>query len=197
MTTSASSSNNTNGLNLIPVSSIMIQDVKTVWEGQTILDVCRLMHQHNIGSIVVLEKQAGKPSSSAESKGRSVDKPMGIITERDIVRHIATKLIAIQAPVEDVMSRPLVTVRPETSLSDAIQIMQSRNFRRLIVVDNNGKIVGIITDKDIFHAIARKPTLISGFLSEQAFPSLSAGNKDLIDQLRMESLDELFRPKHG
>jgi signal-transduction protein with cAMP-binding, CBS, and nucleotidyltransferase domain len=122
---------------------------------------------------------------------------VGIVTERDIVRHIATKLIAIQAPVEDVMSRPLVTVRPETSLADAIQIMQSKNFRRLVVVDNSGKIMGIITDKDIFRAIARKPTLISGYLSEQAFPSLSAGNKDLIDQLRMESLDELFRPKHG
>ncbi len=197
MTTSASPPNNANGINLVPLSSIMIKDVKTVREGQTILDVCRLMHQHNIGSIVVVEKQAGKPSLSTDGKAGLLDKPVGIVTERDIVRHIATKLIAIQAPVEDVMSRPLVTVRPETSLADAIQIMQSKNFRRLVVVDNSGKIMGIITDKDIFRAIARKPTLISGYLSEQAFPSLSAGNKDLIDQLRMESLDELFRPKHG
>jgi CBS domain-containing protein len=197
MPASASPSNNANGINLVPVSSIMIRDVKTAREGQTILDVCKLMHQHNIGSIVIVRKEAEKPSSSAEGKEHSLDKPVGIITERDIVRHIATKLIAIQAPVEDVMSRPLVTVRLETSLADAIQIMQSKNFRRLIVVDNNGKIMGIITDKDIFRAIARKPTLISGFLSEQAFPSLSAGNKDLIDQLRMESLDELFRPRHG
>ncbi len=197
MTTSASPPNNANGINLVPLSSIMIKDVKTVREGQTILDVCRLMHQHNIGSIVVVEKQAGKLSLSTDGKAGLLDKPVGIVTERDIVRHIATKLIAIQAPVEDVMSRPLVTVRPETSLADAIQIMQSKNFRRLVVVDNSGKIMGIITDKDIFRAIARKPTLISGYLSEQAFPSLSAGNKDLIDQLRMESLDELFRPKHG
>lgn len=218
MTTTASSghsnndsndaSRNSSNINVMPVSSMMAQDVKTVREDQTILDVCRVMHNHNIGSVVVVAGRETKdpslaPSSSPSSSVTSnvkhrFDEPAGIITERDIVRHIAIKLIAIQAPVSDVMSKPVVTVRPETSLAEAIQIMQSRNFRRLVVVDNNRKLLGIITDKDILRAIARNPALVSELLSaQQPLPSSLATDKDLLDQLRMGSLGELFQPKRG
>jgi CBS domain-containing protein len=187
------SNSDINNLALVPVSSIMVHDVKTVREDQTILDVCKMMHQNDIGSIVVVR---GNNSSmqSAESRS-SLGEPTGIITERDIVRHIATKLIAIQAQVQDVMSKPLVTIRPETSLVDAIQTMQSKDFRRLVVVDSRGKMVGIITDKDIFRAIARNQRLVSGLLSDQPLPSSSMVNRDIIDQLKMETLGELFRTR--
>lgn len=173
-------------INKIPVSSAMTQDVKTVKEEQTILDVCKLMNNHNIGSVVVIK----------QNKNPSTDKlpfePSGIITERDIVNHIATKLIAIQARVHQVMSKPLVTVRPETSLADAIQSMHSRDFRRLVVVDNNGTMVGIITDKDIFRAITRNQSLVADLLGEQSIP---IANRELLDQIRMETLGDLFNPK--
>jgi predicted transcriptional regulator len=165
----------------VPVSSVMVQDVKTAREDQTVLDVCKVMHDNNIGSVVVIRENA--------SGGKA--EPTGIVTERDIVHHIATKLIAIQAPVSEVMSKPLVTVRPETSLADTIQTMQSRDFRRLVVVDNAGKMVGIVTDKDIFRAIARNRALIQGILGEQPVP---AADSELLNRLRTETLGELFRP---
>jgi CBS domain-containing protein len=172
-----------NSISIVPVSSIMVRDVKTVKEEQTILDVCIIMHHNNIGSVVVVR----------EDKDPSFE-PTGIITERDIVNHIATKLIAIQAPVHEVMSKPLVTVRPETSLAEAIQTMQSKDFRRLVVVDSNRKMVGIVTDKDIFRAIARNQALLAGLLGEQPLPGAS---KDLLDQIRMETLGKLFTPGHA
>ena len=172
----------------MPVSSVMVRDVKTVREEQTILDVCRVMHDNNIGSVIVVR----------ENENPSIDRPpfepTGIITERDIVNHIATKLIAIQAPAREVMSKPLVTVRPETSLADAIQTMQAKDFRRLVVVDNDGRMVGIVTDKDIFRAIARNQALIADLLGEQPIP---AANRELLDQIRMEALGDLFTPKHS
>ncbi|AIF82633.1 CBS domain-containing protein [Candidatus Nitrososphaera evergladensis SR1] len=216
MTTTASSGNSrsnndtaASSINVMPISSIMVQDVKTVSEEQTILDVCRVMHNNNIGSVVVVASKgqnknpasyssSSSSSSTTDGKQPSFDEPTGIITERDIVRHIALKLIAIQAPVHDVMSKPIVTVRPETSLTEAIQIMQTRDFRRLIVVNNEGGIIGIITDKDIFRAIARSRALISGLLSEQQpLPSSPTDRGGLLDQLEMEALTELFRPKLG
>lgn len=197
------SSGSSSSLNSMPVSSIMVHEVKTVREEQTVLDVCRIMHQYNIGSVVVVASREGenKNITSNPSPPPSSDyEPTGIVTERDIVRHIAIKLIGIQAPVHDVMSRPAVTVRPETSLAEAIQIMQTRDFRRLVVVDENGLLAGIITDKDIFRAIARNPAVISDLLGGQQASSpssLMATDKGLLDQSRMESLGELFRPKHS
>ena len=172
----------------MPVSSIMVKDVKTVKVEQTVLDACRMMHQNNIGSVVVVRENK-KPSADG-----SPFEPAGIITERDIVNHIATKLIAIQAPVNDVMSKPVVTVRPEATLADAVQTMQSRNFRRLVIVDNTGKMAGIVTDKDIFRAIARSPALIAGLLGEQPTPLV---DKALLEQMRTETLGELFKPEHS
>jgi CBS domain-containing protein len=166
----------------VPVSSVMVREVKTAREDQTVLDVCKVMHDNNIGSVIVIRENAS---------GGKAPEPTGIVTERDIVHHIATKLIAIQSPVREVMNKPLVTVRPETSLADAIQTMQSRDFRRLVVVDNTGKMVGIVTDKDIFRAIARNQALIQGILGEQPVP---AADSELLNRLRTETLGELFRP---
>lgn len=170
----------------MPVSSIMVRDVKTAREDQTVLDVCKVMHDNNIGSVVITGKASGD---------RAPFEPTGIVTERDIVKHIATKLIAIQAPASEVMSKPLVTIRPETSLADAIQTMQSKDFRRLVVVDNAGKMAGIVTDKDIFRAIARNQTLIESLLGEQQ--PIPAADSELLNQLRTETLGELFRPSRA
>ena len=179
---------NATSIDRIPVSSVMVRDVKTVKEEQTILDVCRVLNSNKIGCVVVIK----------ENKNPSADKlplePIGIITERDIVNHIATQLIAIQAPVHRVMSKPIVTVKPESSLADAIQSMQSRDFRRLVIVDNNGRMVGIITDKDIFRAITGNQALIAGLLAEQPIPT---ANRELLDQIRMETLGDLFSPKRA
>jgi CBS domain-containing protein len=163
----------------------MVGNVKTVAIGQTVLDVCRVMHQNNIGSVVVVDKSENPPATGSF-------KPVGIITERDIVNHIATKLIAIQAHVNEIMSRPLVTIRPEASLADAIQTMQSGNFRRLVVVNESGKMVGIVTDKDIFRAIARSQALIAELFGEQPIP---VADKEILGQIKMETLGELFKPK--
>ncbi|HEY3094326.1 MAG TPA: CBS domain-containing protein [Nitrososphaera sp.] len=92
------------------------------------------------------------------------------------------------------MSRPLVTVRLETSLADAIQTMQAKDFRRLVIVDNNERMIGIVTGKDIFRAIGRNPALITGLVGERPVP---ADNMELLDQAKMETLGELFTPKRS
>ena len=122
----------------MPVSSIMTPDVKTATADETIQTVCKSMYENDIGSIVVVK--------------RTIEgiNPIGIITERDIVRQIGfTDLFVVQAPIRQIMSTPLVTIGANSLVRDAIEIMQVKNIRRLPVIDNKGKMVGIITQQDV------------------------------------------------
>jgi acetoin utilization protein AcuB len=51
------------------------------------------------------------------------------------------------------MSNNLISIKPDNTISDAIELMHGDNIRRLPVIDNDGKIVGIITDKEILKAV--------------------------------------------
>lgn len=121
-----------------PVSTIMSANVKTATEEETIQTICKTMYENQIGSIVVVK--------------RTVDgiNPIGIITERDIVRQIgSSELFVVQAPIRQIMSTPLVTIRPNSPIRDAIEIMRLKNISRLPVIDNKGIMVGIVTYKDL------------------------------------------------
>ena len=125
-----------------PVSTIMSANVKTATEEETIQTVCKTMYENQIGSIVVVK--------------RTVDgiNPIGIITERDIVRQIgSSELFVVQAPIRQIMSTPLVTIRPNSLIRDAIEIMRLKNISRLPVIDNKGIMVGIVTYTDVLKEI--------------------------------------------
>jgi predicted transcriptional regulator len=64
------------------------------------------------------------------------------------------------------MSKPLITISINSSIKEAIQTMQQKNIRRLVIVDKE-KMVGIITDKDIFRAIMNNQTLIPSLLNDE------------------------------
>ena len=78
------------------------------------------------------------------------------------------------------MSKPLTTITSEASLKDALQTMQLKNIRRLVVTEKQkpSDMVGIITDKDIFRAIMENQSLIPNLLDEQ----LTAEHKPIYEQ---------------
>jgi CBS domain-containing protein len=101
------------------------------------------MSDHDIGCVVVVKRLVGG------------NKPIGIITERDVVREIGTSdLFLAQKPIRELMKYPLVTISPNTSIKEAIEIMQTKNIRRLLVIDNDDIVRGILTQKDVFNALS-------------------------------------------
>jgi signal-transduction protein with cAMP-binding, CBS, and nucleotidyltransferase domain len=58
------------------------------------------------------------------------------------------------------MSKPVITIEYTASLAEAIEKMNSNNIRRLVVVDGENKMIGIITEKDIFKEFAKNPALM-------------------------------------
>jgi CBS domain-containing protein len=118
----------------ISVSSFMTRDVKTEKEDQNVLTAYRIMNENNIGCVIIVKKD---------------DKPIGIITERDVVRLLGSlNPSLLQIPLRDIMSKPVITISINSSLRDAIQTMQQKNIRRLVITDGE-RMVGIIRDKDI------------------------------------------------
>jgi CBS domain-containing protein len=164
-----SDGNKSVSIELIPVSSLMSKNVKTQTSDQNIRAVCRIMHENNIGSVVIVNH------GRDHTNGNNTDnKPVGIITERDIVRIIGRLEPSLfVVPVHELMSKPLITISPNNSVREAMHTMQAKNIRRIVVVEkegkdnNNDKMVGIITDKDIFRAIMENQSLIPSILNDE------------------------------
>ncbi|MDQ6862604.1 MAG: CBS domain-containing protein [Thermoproteota archaeon] len=114
------------------------------------------MHESNIGSVIIEKKNDNNNIKSVR-----------IITERDVVRLLGSlNPSLLQTPLRDIMSKPLITISTNGSVKDAIQLMQQKNIRRLVISDS-GRMVGIITDKDVFRSIMNNQEIIPSLLGDK------------------------------
>jgi len=126
------------------VRDFMSKNVKTVRTDATVKEVVRKMNKFRIGSIIVM---GGK-------------RPVGIITERDILERIVEPCMeptAIKA--KEIMSSPIISTSPEVSIEDAARLMAAKKIKKLAVTEN-AKLVGIVTSMDLMKASPRLLSLI-------------------------------------
>ena len=119
--------------------------VVTVVEPETnALTVAQLMRQHHIGAVVVVE---------AQDRSR----PVGIVTDRDLVLElIAEGLDPAVFTAGDIMSVNPVLASPAMDVMDAVQLMSAHRLRRLIVADDENRLVGIVTMEDVLELLTRE-----------------------------------------
>ncbi len=98
----------------------------------TACDAARVMRERRIGAVMVVEH------------GRL----LGIVTERDVLRAVATGTELEKTRVEDVMVRELVTIHPGASLREAARVMTDKWIRHLPVMDGE-RLVGIVSQRDL------------------------------------------------
>ena len=80
-------------------------------------------------------------------------KAVGIVTDRDIVcRAVAKGLDPARVRVEEIMTMPIVAVRPDDSLENCVSVMESAQVRRMPVVDAQGFLCGVVSQADIARA---------------------------------------------
>ena len=111
------------------VKHIMIEDVVTAKLNITIKDAVRTLHEKHVGSIVITDDN---------------QKCVGIFTERDAVRIIANE-VPLDTTIDQVMTKNVVTIGEEASLEEARRLVISHGIRHLPVVDNKGKLTGLLS----------------------------------------------------
>jgi signal transduction histidine kinase len=89
----------------------------------------------------------------ATPQGQSPVYPIGIVTERDIVQFRHLGLDILNTPAATVMSAPLTLIKPTDDLWSTNQIMQTHRVRRLVVVDDYGRLIGMITQTSMLEAL--------------------------------------------
>lgn len=108
-------------------------EVVTVPVGMPVQGVVALLHEHRIGAVLVVEG----------------DEPVGIVSERDVVKCLHEKGVAIlDAAVHAIMTSPIVTASGAESIAEAMEIMTDRRIRHLPVVQE-GRLVGIVSIGDL------------------------------------------------
>jgi CBS domain-containing protein len=118
----------------VQVKDVMSSPVKTVLEHDSVEKVAKKMIANDLGSIIVTDVQGN---------------PVGIITEKDIVnRVVAENRVPRGVKAEVTMSRPVRLTTPEADIKEAAESMRDHNIRRLIVMEE-GKMIGIVSSKDI------------------------------------------------
>jgi CBS domain-containing protein len=118
-------------------------DVVTAAQDVTLEYCAKLMREHHVGSVIIVQ-----PS------GR---KPIGIITDRDLVIECAAMGLAPESlTVGEVMTTPVATVAADDDILDALAKMRETGTRRLPVVGQQGELVGILAADDLLGVLAEQ-----------------------------------------
>ena len=116
---------------MIKVSNIMTKDVVTVSQNSGIMEAAGLINSKSVSSLVVVDK----------------GKPIGVISEGDIIKGIVTK----KTKIRDVMDKEFIVISPAARFSDISRHLREKKVKRFPVVENE-KLVGLITETDIVEA---------------------------------------------
>jgi predicted transcriptional regulator len=116
------------------INEVMSTTVLTADENLGILNICSISNDSSVGSIVIIDDKR---------------KPIGIVTERDIVKLIASRPPSLHIHATDIMTKPVIAVYESQLLRDAILLMNIKSIKRLVVLDSTEKLTGIITQTDI------------------------------------------------
>ena len=123
------------------VREVMTDRPRCVTPETPISEAARLMKSDDVGSLPILEGE----------------RLTGIVTDRDIVlQAVAEEKDPRGMPVREVASRELVTIGPEEDLSEALKLMASHQVRRIPVVDEDSRLVGIVAQADIAREVKDK-----------------------------------------
>ncbi len=79
---------------------------------------------------------------------------VGVVTERDVIKQVVTlERNSREVKVSDIMSSPVITVGMKTTITDAVSIMRDKHIRHLVVVDGDGKVVGMLALRYLLYAV--------------------------------------------
>lgn len=116
------------------INEVMTSPVLTAHQEMGVFNICSILNETNVGCIVIVDDER---------------KCVGIVTEQDIVRLIASRPPSLHIQAKDIMTKPVITIYESQLLKDAILMMNLKGIKRLVVLDDKKMMVGIMTQTDI------------------------------------------------
>jgi len=114
------------------VKDIMKKQVITVDSSVSIKDTAKIMSDAGVGCVVVTENSVA----------------VGILTERDFIRRVASVEKPLSTPIKQVMSSPLIVIAPDVSIWELAELMKVRNIHKVPVIGQD-RLIGIVTASDL------------------------------------------------
>ncbi|HEX8833249.1 MAG TPA: CBS domain-containing protein [Abditibacteriaceae bacterium] len=141
---------------LYTVADIMSTNVACATPDTSLRDIAVTMRDVDCGAVPIVEDQESL-------------RPIGVVTDRDItIRTVAEGLNPLELTAAQVMSDNPLTVTPETDLDECLDLMEDRQVRRAIVVDENGAVCGMVAQADIADSL---PEETAEFLQDMSQPN--------------------------
>ena len=127
----------------MPIGDVCSREVLVATAETTVTEAARLMRQHHVGDLVVVENDSRVPT--------------GIVTDRDLVLSvIATGLDPFIFTIGDLVTDKLVTVREDLGVFECIQKMRTKGVRRMPVMDAQDRLVGIVSIDDLVQLLGQE-----------------------------------------
>jgi CBS domain-containing protein len=121
----------------VDVRSLMTNQPTCCTPDTPLRKIAQLMKEHDCGEIPIIDNFENK-------------RPVGVITDRDIaIRTLAEGKNPLDLTANDAMTSPAITVKAGANLADAIDLMESNQIRRIPVVDDQGRVTGIVSQADL------------------------------------------------
>ena len=118
----------------VPLREVMNGRLTTIGIEATVAKAAKAMCHDEVGSVIILDH----------------NKPIGIVTEEDLAcKVVAQDLKPSTVHVNDIMSTPLITVSADKTVGDAAKMMVKHKVRRLPIIDEHHKVIGIVTVRDL------------------------------------------------
>lgn len=138
------------------IGDICKREVITANSDMDAQEAARLMREHHVGGLVVIEQRAG----------RAV--PVGIVTDRDLVLEVlAQRVDPGSITVGDIMSDKLQTAPDTDDLPDVLRLMSTEGVRRVVVIDEHGALEGILALDDLVSEFSDQLALLSRLIERE------------------------------
>jgi CBS domain-containing protein len=122
------------------ISDMFNRQVITAGPQETLAAVALRMQDHNVGTVAIAEAQ----------------RPVGIVTDRDLALALGARGVSPQAPAQTVMTRRVLAIPEDTGIFSATQYIRECGVRRLPIVDREDRLVGIVSLDDLLRVLGRE-----------------------------------------
>lgn len=145
---------------------IMTRTVATLSPEASLTDALEIMARRSISCLVVVKR----------------DRPLGMISERDMARILLERREIEDVRVADIMSAPVHVVDSDMSVHETANTMRAMRIRRLVVIDKDGAILGVVTQSDIVKGLEARYIEILREIIEEKDSRLQIVNRDLAEK---------------